>query len=281
MRMLVRHLVLIYYSKPIQENPLDLRTQDQRFATTLAHGLDLLHCFTPFEPSLSNGELARKSGLSKATVSRLSYTLEIIGLLRFDQEARRYRLGAASLSIGHPLMAQLTVRQTARPLMQSLADQTGGTVSVGLRHRASIIYVETTRAHDAGDFRPDIGASLPLLDTAVGRAWLAACEDDERSNGLEWLARERKVTVRAAREIIQTAKDDLANKGYCVSLGNFRPDVNAVAVPLAVRFRGELVMLNCGVLSSRMSASQVSRSVGPLLKKTALAVERLQRQSEA
>lgn len=259
---------------------MDACSQDQRFATTLAHGLALLRCFTPFEPSLSNGELARKSGLSKATVSRLSYTLELIGLLRFDQEARRYRLGAASLSIGHPLMAHLTVRQIARPLMQSLADQTGGTVSLGLRHRASIIYVETTRAHDAGDFRPDIGATLPLLDTAVGRAWLAACDDEERDNAMAWLAREHKVTARAVRETIDTAIDDLANKGYCVSLGNFRPDVNAVAVPLKERFRGELIMLNCGVLSSRMSAAQVARSVGPMLKKTAVGIERLQRQSE-
>lgn len=73
---------------------MEKSTSDQRFATTLAHGMALLRCFTPFDPSLSNGELARRTGLSKATVSRLSYTLELIGLLRFDAEARQYRLGA-------------------------------------------------------------------------------------------------------------------------------------------------------------------------------------------
>ncbi|MCO8250893.1 MULTISPECIES: IclR family transcriptional regulator [Comamonas] len=255
---------------------MESRAQDQRFATTLAHGLALLRCFTPFEPTLSNGELARRSGLSKATVSRLSYTLELIGMLCFDHEARRYRLGAAALSMGHPLMAQLAVRQLARPLMQRLADRMGATVSLGLQHRDCVIYIETTRAHDAGDFRPDIGASLPLLETAVGRAWLAASGEPERALAFEWLRRQQRISLHRLQALAGAARQELQVSGYCLSAGDFRRDVNAMALPLRQRFRGELVVLNCGVLRQRMDAERMVREVAPLLMATAAAIDRLQ-----
>lgn len=261
---------------------MERSTNDQRFASTLAHGMALLRCFTPFEPSLTNGELARRSGLSKATVCRLGYTLELIGLLRFDQEARRYRLGAASLSMSYPLLAHLPVRQVARPLMQRLADRTGGTVSLGMRHRASVVYIETTREHDVGDFRPEIGAALPLLGTAAGRAWLAACETAEREDAYAWLRRStgKSLAALGAPDVVDAAMRDLRERGFCTSQGDFLHGVNGLALPLRERVRGELVMLNCGMLQDRMPPARLERDVGPLLRDTAAQIDRLLQESQ-
>ena len=54
---------------------------DPAFATTLAHGLDVLAAFRNRSGSLSNADLALHTGLSRPTVSRLSYTLEQLGYL--------------------------------------------------------------------------------------------------------------------------------------------------------------------------------------------------------
>src|SRR5690606_12406557 len=51
------------------------RHADPAFATTLAHGLSVLQAFRHGEPALSNRELADRTGLSKATISRLTTTL--------------------------------------------------------------------------------------------------------------------------------------------------------------------------------------------------------------
>ncbi|EHP38356.1 IclR family transcriptional regulator, partial [Cupriavidus basilensis OR16] len=77
---------------------------DPAFATTLAHGLALLQCFRVGEPVLSNKQLVAYTGLSKATISRLTYTLAARGLLLYDTELRRYRLGSTALSLGYPLL---------------------------------------------------------------------------------------------------------------------------------------------------------------------------------
>ena len=55
--------------------PLGGRHPDPAFATTLAHGLSLLQTFRHGEPALSNRELSDRTGLSKATISRLTSTL--------------------------------------------------------------------------------------------------------------------------------------------------------------------------------------------------------------
>src|SRR6187402_2739745 len=54
---------------------------DRHFVTALARGLDLLACFRARDRVLSNQELARRSGLPKSTISRLTYTLTKIGYL--------------------------------------------------------------------------------------------------------------------------------------------------------------------------------------------------------
>ncbi|WP_410315050.1 helix-turn-helix domain-containing protein, partial [Klebsiella pneumoniae] len=42
----------------------------------------MLRCFTPRESLLGNQELAKKTGLPKPTVSRLTHTLTRLGYLR-------------------------------------------------------------------------------------------------------------------------------------------------------------------------------------------------------
>lgn len=163
-----------------KSDPASRRHPDPNFATTLAHGLAVLECFRVGEAALSNKELADRTGLSKATISRLTYTLAARGLVSFDPRLRRYRLGSTTLSLGYPLLANLAVRQTARPLMRRLADEAGGSVSIGMRYRIHMVYLETIRGYDGIAFRPDIGASLPIASTGAPRRYLPRCASCRR-----------------------------------------------------------------------------------------------------
>src|SRR5690606_9871063 len=116
---------------------------DPAFSTTIAHGFAILRCFSMAEPTLSNKELSERTGLSRPTVSRLTYTLTARGMLLYDKQLRRYRLGSATLSFSYPLLASLSIRQLARPLMRRLADTVGGSVSIGMQERLHMVYLET------------------------------------------------------------------------------------------------------------------------------------------
>lgn len=248
---------------------------DPAFATTLAHGLALLQCFRVGETVLSNKELAERTGLSKATISRLTYTLAARGLLLYDTRLRRYRLGSTALSLGYPLLASLRVRQVARPLMKALADRMGGSVSLGLRDRLRMVYVETSRGHDAIAFRPDIGAALPMLASAMGRAWMAQAPADVRAAVLTGLQDTEPDEWQRHAHAIPAAVDDLATLGYTRSAGDWMSDVHAVAVPMHHPIDGEVLIFNCGVPIARMAPGKLDGEMGPRLIELVAEVEAL------
>lgn len=258
---------------PAPKSPL--HHPDPAFATTLAHGLALLQCFRVGETVLSNKELAERTGLSKATISRLTYTLAVRGLLLYDTRLRRYRLGSTALSLGYPLLASLRVRQVARPLMKALADRMGGSVSLGLRDRLRMVYVETSRGHDAIAFRPDIGASLPMLASAIGRAWLAQAPADVRATVLDGLRDAEPDDWHRHADAIPAAIADLATLGFARSAGDWLPDVHAVAVPMQRPIDGETLVFNCGVPAARMTPGKLEREMGPRLIELVAEVEAL------
>lgn len=78
---------------------------ERRFVTALARGLDLLRGFRPGEILLRNRDFVERTGLPKATVNRLAYTLTVLGYLRFDEALGKYALDAGVLSLGHALLA--------------------------------------------------------------------------------------------------------------------------------------------------------------------------------
>ncbi|QDL38498.1 IclR family transcriptional regulator [Rhodoferax sediminis] len=238
---------------------------DKQFASTLAKGLELLQCFKPDAPLLGNKDFVARTGLDKATVSRLTYTLAQLGYLRHDVKLSKYRLGAPVLSMGYPLLAGMNLRQIARPWMKELADEVRGTVSIGIRDRADIVYVETCRSEDSDAPPVDIGAPLPLLATAIGHAWLAKSDPGERDKALNQIkVRYPQVFAEHARRLPQALRD-FAARGYCTSPGYFRQGRTAVAVPIAKHVNSEIVVFNCAVAASSGSEQDICRHLGPRL----------------
>jgi hypothetical protein len=74
---------------------------DRQFVTSLARGLEVLRAFNPENGSLGNQELAQRTGLPKATVSRLTHTLTTLGYLDYDPRLARIMIAPAVLSLGH------------------------------------------------------------------------------------------------------------------------------------------------------------------------------------
>ena len=132
-------------------NPHDLAL-DRQFAMTLARGLEVLRAFTAANPILSNREIAERTGLPKPTISRLTYTLGMLGYVSKDILTQKYRLASGVLALGHPLLASMKTRQLAKPLMANIAKETGCTVNLGLRDRTDTVYVDSVRADGRNEY---------------------------------------------------------------------------------------------------------------------------------
>jgi DNA-binding IclR family transcriptional regulator len=250
-------------------------------ATTLAKGLAVLEAFDPDATSLGNTELAARTGLTRPTVARLSHTLAELGYLRYDEPRAKYRLGARSLRMAYPLLASLKFRQTARPLMQELAESVRGNVSIGLLDGSDVVFVETARFGDAGPTLPDIGVAVPLVRAAMGRA-LASMLSPAESHALQVRIEAEMPDVWATYgENYLEGLDQCARQGFCVSQGDWRPTISAVAAPLLrARDTTDCFAINCGIPAFRLQPGQLEAEIGPRLQALAASIRMMANESE-
>jgi DNA-binding IclR family transcriptional regulator len=253
-------------------DPHDL-SADRQFSMNLARGMEVLRAFTATAPLLGNREIADRTGLPKPTISRLTYTLGLLGYLSRDPSSQKFRLGPGVLSLGHPLLASMHVRQLAKPLMEALARQTGCTVNLGVRDRGHVVYIDSVRADTANQHLPDIGSSRPLLPAAIGRALILAHPRSERTALLNYLKLQDGALFDRFRGAWEADLKLYSAQGYCHSKGDWQEDIHAVAVPLR-QARGEPPLaLNCTLAAYRVQKNSLVREVVPLLKDTARQLE--------
>ena len=235
---------------------------DPSFASTLAHGLDVLAAFRNSFGSLSNADLAARTGLSRPTVSRLTYTLAQLGYLKRDAKGR-FELGLGVLATAYPLLSAIKVRQMARPLMRDFAAYAGGTVSIAMPFGLDFIYVETLRTTDAVPHVPDVGFTGTMATTAVGRALLSLFTSDELEQYLARVEAERPEEADYVEKRTLPDVELCKERGFAVSLGEWRREIFGVAAPLYRTPAGDCLSVNCGIPSFRFSAEQIERECGP------------------
>jgi DNA-binding IclR family transcriptional regulator len=239
--------------------------EDRHFVTALARGLDLLACFRSGDKLLGNQELAERSKLPKSTVSRLTYTLTKLGYLQYDEQVGKYRLGSATLALGSAMLSRLDIRQLARPLMQELADFSQTMVSLGMRDRLSMIYVENCRSQAALTLRLDVGARIPIASTAMGRAYLAEVSSSERNDILERVRELDELAWPALRDRIARSVEEYHTLGCCTSFGDWQPDVNAIAVAFRPSENAPPMSINCGGPAFNLKQEFLLEEVRPRL----------------
>ncbi len=242
------------------------KAADPQFASTLAQAIDVLACFRSGEPSLGNKQISLRTGLSPSTIARLTHTLVQLGYLRRAPQGRRYLLGPALLTLSYPLLASLQLRQIARPLMLRLALEVNGAVSLVIRDRCNMVYVETARANETLQAHPDIGAALPMMSTAAGKAWLCRASADERNAVLNRICVEQPDYYKAHQPSLAETYREFERYGYCSNNQHWVPHSFGFAVPFAKPIDANIFVLNCGVPVSDGSFAERNKEIPKLLQ---------------
>jgi DNA-binding IclR family transcriptional regulator len=241
---------------------------DRQFVTALARGLDILRCFSREDRELANSEIATRTGLARATVSRLTFTLMQMGYLTYSAATGRYSLSVGVLAFSNAYLGNLDVRKVARPLMQELADGLPATVSLGAPDPSSQHMVFLEICQGVGQmFRisMDVGSRVPHGWTAMGRAYLAALSPELRE---QRLAQYRSDTPRHQWNEIQAGIDravrDYERHGFCLSVGEWNKDVWAVGTPM-VSDTGRILAFNISGPLFDITRQKILQEVGPRL----------------
>jgi DNA-binding IclR family transcriptional regulator len=247
--------------------------KDRKFVAALARGLDILRVFTPNDGLLGNQEIAQRTGLPKATVSRLTYTLRRLGYLDYAERLGKYQLATGVLALGYSMLSSMGIRQIARPFMQELADYATASVSLGSRHRLNMVYIEHTRPPTPLALRLDLGSWIPIATTAMGRAMLAALPEWQRGPLMDAIAAEEPDRWRELRAGIERAIEHYRAHGYTLSVGDWQKDVHAVGVPITLPDGSGTLAFNCGGPGFLLDRDRLTADLGPRLVLLARTVE--------
>jgi DNA-binding IclR family transcriptional regulator len=245
---------------------LEENSKDRQFVTALARGLEVLRCFKPRDRHLGNQDIAERTGLPKPTISRLTYTLTRMGYLYHDEKLGKYQLGTGVLSLGFSLLTNMDVLKIARPVMQELADYSHTVVSVGTRDRLGMIYLDGRHSTDATvSLRREPGTRVPIATTAMGRALLCGLPETEREQLMNNIRQRDPDNWQKHKTGIEQALRDYHERGFCLSIGDWRSDVNAIGVPMLPIAGTRLLTFNCAAPSFVLRQHMLEDDIGPRL----------------
>ena len=122
--------------------------KDRNFVTALARGLDILRCFDVADTALTNSDFAQRTGLPKATISRLTHTLCSLDYLVADARTGTYRLSAGVLHLGFGVLAGMDIGVRAEEEMRTLRDGPNSYITVALaeQHQLDAVYLATSNS---------------------------------------------------------------------------------------------------------------------------------------
>ncbi len=239
--------------------------KDRQFVTALARGLEILRCFRPGEAYLTNSEMAKRTGMPKPTISRLTYTLTKLGYLTYSADQGRYQLGAPVLALGYTLLANLDVRKLARPAMQELAEYAQCSVAIGIRDRLHMVYVEACRGSAAVTLRRDAGSRIPLATTAMGKAYLCGLPQTDRDFLMDHIRLTADTNWPKIKTDIEQGFKDYQDRGFVLSSGLWDANISAVGVPLLDPDIARTMAFNCGGPAFLLPYERLVEDLGPRL----------------
>ncbi|MGY4977435.1 IclR family transcriptional regulator domain-containing protein [Streptomyces sp. 900105755] len=170
------------------------------FVESLARGLTVLTAFGAGRSALTLTDVAKATGLARATARRALITFEHLGLVSAD--GRAFTLTPRVLSLGYPPLSRTTLSRLAAPWLRALADRLDEPTALAVpvpgapgAEPAEIQYVAVAAASRVLTVDITVGTRLPASRTALGRALLGltgpdgyALADEELESGLRSIA---------------------------------------------------------------------------------------------
>lgn len=276
-RALIDHEMEAAVQRKKHKSPPEQKEKDYRFMTALARGLSVLHAFGPDNRPLGNAEIAERVGLAKPTVSRITFTLTELGYLNHLEELRKYQLGPGVLTLGYDVMAQMEIRDIARPYMQELADYADASIYLGVPSGLEIIYIEACRTPASMAIRLGVGSRIPLPTTGMGRAYLAALPDKERDQLMLELAEQYGDDWPRVKRAMNKAIKLASERGFAMTVGEWIPEANSAGSVIRRPDGYPVYALNVGGLRSIITKERLEKDLGPRVLGVARQIEHVAR----
>jgi IclR family transcriptional regulator, pca regulon regulatory protein len=230
----------------------------REFVESLARGLTVLTAFGEGRAALTLTEVAKATGLARATARRALITYEHLGLVvagaarsgggpvtagpgLVGGPQRTFALTPRVLSLGFPLLSRTSLPRIAGPHLADLAARVHESASLAVLSGDEIQYTARAAADRVMSVDITVGTRLPAAATSLGRVLLADPET--------------------------------ATRGYALLDEEWEEGLRSIAVPVHDRTGRVVAAANVALHAARRTAEECVRDILPELRAT---VERIE-----
>lgn len=238
------------------------------FVQSLERGLTVFSAFSREQPTMTLSEVARSTGLTRATARRLLFTLRALGYASTD--GKRFALTPKVLDIGYAYLSSLDLAGIAQAEMESLVERTHESCSAAVLDGSEIVYVVRVPTKRIMAISLGLGSRLPAYAASMGRVLLADLAPADldahlESADLEPLT-ERTITDEAE---LRTELDRVRRQGWSLVDQELEEGVRSIAAPLRDRSGRAVAALNVSSHAGRVKLATLRDEFLPDLLDTA------------
>lgn len=227
--------------------------------STVVKALSLFEHFDSSASEIGLIDMARLSGLDKATTRRLLVALATKGFIEQDPVTRRYRLGAALVRLARIREAAVPFLELARPVVEALSQQSGETVHISQIAGGILSSLLVCESQQANRVSVAVGQKLPFNCTASGVAFLSAASESVRAALLKGpLVRMTKHSVMTLAQLKKRI-EEARKRGYAQSNEGFDYGVISVGSPIIGADGAPVGALSITCPSSRADQTTIAR----------------------
>ena len=226
----------------------------------VSRAIDLLQALNR-QPVSSIDDLHGQTGIPKPTIVRLLRTFVAKGLACHAPKHGAYYLTSQvqSLSVGYHSVPKIV--EAAAPLLDAMTSRVKWPTAVAVPDGNAVIIRYSTVPHSPlALLHSSINMRLSLVTRALGRAFLAFCDNDERDFILKALSESLEPEDALARNLpaVRRVLSETRARGYATRDPKVRPVSNTIAVPV---FENKRVVATVGLtfISSALRPEEAVR----------------------
>lgn len=124
-------------------------------------------------------EIGKRLSMDKSTVFRVLATLKSLGYIAQNSSSSKYYNSYKLFEIGTNVARRTGLPKLAHPYMLELSQLTGEAVNLAVRDGAQALYLSKIESTDTIKVCMNLGQTIPLYCTGLGKALIAYCPEEE------------------------------------------------------------------------------------------------------
>lgn len=224
---------------------------------TTAKALSLLDHFSPARSAIGLSDLARLSGVNKATCFRLMGELLAHGLAEQVPGGTDYRIGPAVLRLASLRERAVPLKSAALPVLQRLAAQVGETAHASHLVAGRLVTLAFAYGAPSGmQVMMEDADVLPFHATSSGKAVLAFLPEAEAEAILRHPLPAATPATLIDPDRLRRDLQAIRQQGWAATVNTFERDTSSLAVPLFDPMGSVLGAMSVAAPSTRMDLAR-------------------------